>query len=482
MNAMTSEQITPDNNSRTGRNKSQAEEAIKHSEWLCKRIAREPEILGYRKDSSAPYVRMNMDNRADLEKSIIDNGQYGFHEALEVLLSAHDIDLVIFDRYHDLMEPKRLEASVEDMLSGRRRGSRALQSLGYALESFSKKTISEHDFHLTVEALEGLGAHRFYASGQHIANMGRRSASYETNTVNDVGNYAQGLKHLLDRGLSNILGNLSRKPDYPAYRSFDLSKLYNYRNAFPIAMALAHDKEKHAFDASELSLSAHGVVFSALLVCAQKMDVEGVEALARNFDLGKTFDALAADKPLRTPADKVLTGNFTGFSPMLVVACMVERLSRMGSTNAYPLAYGQASTIVQTLMRSGLERYATQPAHCAVIAKWVDGEIVKYGPEFLTLLSSTFNLSSLTEGLSHEYLINRKGTRMMAHCVVEFWGRLEQGRDFLHYAIGEMPVAEQEALFNNKNQMNWYKLTDNDRRYSTSERVREDLLGIDLGL
>jgi len=483
MTAMASDQIAPEHESRTGRKKIQAQEAVRYSEWLCQRVAREPEILGYRKDSSISYVRTSQDKRGDLEKTIIDQGQYGLHEALEVLLSAEPrIDLVIFDRYYDLMEPKRLDSSVEDILSGRRRGSRALHALGLALESLSERAISKHDFHLTVEALEGLGAHRFYRSGQHIANMGRKSASYESNTVKDVGAYAQGLKLLLDRGLTNILGSLSRKPDYPTFRSFNFMKMHNYRNALPMAMALAHDKEKHAFNANELSLSAHGVVFSALLVLAQRLDVEGVDALARNFDLGKTFDALAADKPLKIAANKIMAGNFTGFSPMLAVACVVERLSRMGSTNAYPLGYERASTIVQTLARSGLHRYASQPAHCAVIAMWVDGEILKHGPDFLRLLDSTFNLPDLTKDIPPEHLINRLNSSIKGHCLIEFWRRLEQGREFLHDAIGRMPVAEQEALFNNKNQMDWYRLVNSDRSYSTSERVREDLLSIDLGL
>lgn len=482
MTTMTSDKAAPEQNARTGRRKSQVEEAAKSNKWLCQRVAREPEMLGYRKDSSASYVRMSQDYRAYLEKSIIDQAQYGFHEALEVLFSAEPcIDLVVFDRYSDLMEPKRLESSVEDIISGRRRWSRALQGLGYALEARSEGKISEHDFHLTVEALEGLGAQRFYSSAQHIANMGRKSATYEKNIIYGLGAYTQGLKHLLDRGLTNILGGLTRKPDYPAFCSFNFEKFASYRNALPMAMALAHDKEKHTFDANELSLSAHGVVFSALLILAQNLDVEGIDALARNFDLRKTFEALAADKPLRLSADKVLSAKSTGFSPMLAVACVVERLSRIGSTNAYPGAYERASSIVQTLLGAGLSDYTSEPAHCAVIAKSVDVEISKYGPDFLRELDTTFNLPSLTKDIPNEHLLGRaiSGVR---YCHIEFWRRLEQGRDFLHDAIGRLPVAEQEALFNNKNLMLWYRITDSDRRYSTSERVREDLLSIDLGL
>jgi hypothetical protein len=482
MTAMTSDQVAPEQNPRSGTKQRQAENAVRVSEWLCQRVAREPEILGYRKDSTASAFKMTEDGRASLEKAIIEQGQYGFHEALEVLVGAEPwIDLVIFDRYHDLMEPKRLESTVEDIISGRRRGSRALHGLGYALEARSQGNISEHDFHLTVAALEGLGAHRFYSSGQHVANMGRKSASYEKNMVKDLEAYAEGLKYLLDRGLTNILGSLSRKPDYPMFCSFDSEKISSYRNALPVAMVLAHDKEKHAFNANELSLSAHGVVFSALLTLAQRLDVEGIEALARNFDLSKTFAALAADKPLRLSADKVLSAKSTGFSPMLAVACMVERLNRMGSTEAYPLAYGRATSIVQTLLHSGLSDYTSEPAHCAVIANWVDVEVAKYGPDFLKLLDDTFNLPSLVKNIPNEQLFG-KSRSGVGYCHIEFWRRLEQGREFLKDAIGGMPVAEQEALFSNKNIMDWYRVTHNDRRYATSERVMEDLLSTDLGL
>jgi len=487
MTGMSRSEILCELDVRHGRNKSEAFEAVRRSEWLCEAIARDPGMTGYRKNSSVPYVRNNPDTRVVLEEALIFQARHGFHEALRVLQTAEpDIDLVVFDRYYDLMEPKRLEASLEDIMSGGRRWSRALQGIGYALASLAKKKISEEDFKATVEALEGLGARRFYGSGKHIANMSRESSSFEKNKINNIAGFAQGLKFLLDRGLSNILGELVRTPDYKAFSTLSLGTLADYRYALPIAMAIAHDKHNHSFDASEMSLAAHGAVFGTLLMQASNLDVEGIMALSKNFDLSKTFDALAAEKPLRYSVDRILSRADAPFSPMLAVAAVVERISRVciaknktGRTTEQAL--NSASAVVTMLMFSGLSKYVESPEHCAIVAKWVDTDIAKETPEFLTMLEKTFSLSRLTQDLPHGQLFGKIKSGMDCY-VLELWRRLEQGREFLNEAIGNLKHGEQEAIFANDLLCRQYRLTASDRRYATSERVREDLLSIDLGL
>jgi hypothetical protein len=487
MTGMSSNEILRELDERHGRNKSEASEAVRRSEWLCEAIARDPGMTGYRKNSSVPYVRNNPDTRVILEEALIHQGRHGFHEALRVLQTAEpDIDLVVFDRYYDLMEPKRLEASLEDIMSGGRRWSRALQGIGYALASLAKKKISEEDFNATVEALEGLGARRFYGSGKHIANMGRESSSYETNNITNMTEFALGLRFLLGRGLSNILGELVRTPDYKTFSTLMLDSLANYRYAMPIAMAIAHDKDKHTFDASEMPLAAHGAVFGALMMQARNLDVDGIVALSKNFDLSKTFDALAADKPMRYSVDRILSRADAPFSPMLVVAAVVERISRVCIGNnvtaqTIEQASVSATAAIKALMDAGLNKYAAIPEHCAIVAKWVDTDIAKERPEFLAMLETTFSLSRLTQDLPHGQLFGKIHSGMECY-VLELWRRLEQGREFLNEAIGNLKHGEQETIFANDLLCRQYRLTASDRRYATSERVREDLLSIDLGL
>lgn len=485
MSGMSVSEIMCELDVRHGRNKSEAWEAARRSQWLCEAIARDPGMTGYRKNSSVPYVRNNPDTRVILEEALIHQGRHGFHEALRVLQTAEpDIDLVVFDRYYDLMEPKRLEASLEDIMSGGRRWSRALQGIGYALVSLSKKQISQEDFKATVEAFEGLGARRFYGSGKHIANMGRESASYETNKITNITGFANGLRFLLDRGLTNILGELVRTPDYKTFSTLNLDTLAHYRYAVP--MAIAHDKDKHAFDAARMTLAAHGAVFGTLMMQARNLDVDGIVALSKNFDLSKTFDALAADKPLRYSLDRTLSRADAPFSPMLVVAAVVERISRVCiDKNLTAQTIEQVSTsamsAIKVLMDAGLNKYAPIPEHCAIVAKWADTDIAKESPEFLAMLETTFSLSRLTQDLPHAQLFGKIKSGMDCY-ILELWRRLEQGREFLNEAIGNLTHHEQEKLFADDILRREYRLTASDRRYATSERVQEDLLSIDLGL
>lgn len=455
--------------------KSAFERAVRHAEWLLKRTEQEPECLGYAKQSSKSYVRGGEDLRTVLEKALIDNAGYGCHEALAVLTQNDAIDLVLYDRYENLMEAKSLAATVEEVMSARKRYSRALQPLGAAIRSFSEGKIDEAIFLQVAEELERMGGRKFYRSPQHVAHMGRGSGSYFGGEITNIPEYAKGLAMIIDRGMSNLLPLLGRTPDFEGFKQRAPRSPANYRNAFAAAMVLAHDKDKHELDTRTLPLAAHGVIFETLLGRIVDCDLDSIKRIADNFDLSLTYDALVAQKPVRSAASKPLQARSDQFTPLLLIKATFDSMRR---------AEMDAQRVVDTidiLLESGLRHYTKDPAHLAQLTMQ-DFRHHLERSESATLraeVEARVPFKSLTADLKPLEVFNLAMKGVDA-AMLEYEDRLKTDRSVLAQILPKLSVEQQTEMFDQG--MGKCRLLDEDRKYATAPSVIADRLALDLGL
>lgn len=455
--------------------KSAFERAVRHAEWLLKRTEQEPECLGYAKQSSKPYVRGGDDLRTALEKALVDNAGYGCHEALAVLTQNDAIDLVVYDRYENLMEAKSLTATVEEVMSARKRYSRALQPLGAAIRSFSEGKFDEAIFLQVVEELERLGGRKFYRSPQHIAHMGRGSGSYFGGDITNIPEYAKGLSMIIDRGMSNLLPLLGRAPDFERFKQLTPRHPANYRNAFAAAMVLAHDKDNHKLDTHALPLAAHGVIFETLLGRIVECDLDSIKRIADNFDLSLTYDALASHKPVRSTASKPLQARSGQFTPLLLIRATLDSMRR-----AQTVAPRVIDTI-DILLDSGLRHYMKDPAHLAQLTMR-DFRHHLERSESVTLraeVETRVPFKSLTADLKPLEVFNLAMNGVDA-AMLEYENRLKADRSVLAQILPKLSVEQQAEMFGQG--MGKCRLLDEDRKYATAASVIADRLALDLGL
>lgn len=448
--------------------------ALQHAEWLSKRTAAEPESLGYAKLSSNSYTRRTDSLRDDLERSLISFSARGLYEALELVRRNEDIDLVIYDRYENLMDEKSQSSTVEEVVSARKRFSRALQPLGAALRAFGSYHIGEADLHKVIDELEILGARKYYQSPQHVAHMGREPG-YPGSDIRDVVVYARGLANLLERGLPNLLPHLERKPDFVAFINREPRNPTNYRNAFPAAMVLAHNKATSDINAHDLPLAAHGVIFETLLGRVMDQDLDSIKRIADNHDLSATYAALANEKPVKGDLKKPLNARSNQFTPLLLIGAVLD------SARSTEEAMQKALETVDVLLNSGLRPFLLEPLHLAQLTSTnFENHIIRNAHEFMAkALRERIPYKSLVSHLTPIEVVKlkMKGSDLGS---IEYMDRLRENRGVLAEIIPKLSHDDQKKLFGVWK--DYYSLIDDDRKYATAPLVVEDRLTLDLGL
>jgi hypothetical protein len=452
--------------------KSEFGRALHEAQWFVKCVEKDPELLGYAKDSSRPYVQSRDNVRDDLERTLIRFAGLGLHEALTVFNDNDSVDLVIYDRYHDLMQPKSMQATVEEVMSARRRFSRSLQPVGAAMRAFSEGRLVKADFDLVIGELEAMGARRYYHSPQHVAHMGRGSGSHFGGDIKNLTSYAQALSFMFDRGIPNLLPHLARAPDFDAFKKRESRNPENYRNAFPAAMVLAHDKTKHDLETANLPLSAHGVIFSTLMNRIQVGDFVSIEKISNNFDLSLTFDALAREKPVICNPLKPLRARKQQFTPLALISVALSKISGQEDNWRTVLAG------IDTLMACGLKKFVKDPAHLAQLTMSGFRDQLEKLPGLSPQIEQRIPFRSLTSPLTALEVFNLRHEGVDA-AYLEYDDRVSKDREFLRELIPRLGHDQQEFMFKN---MAAYKLKPDDRRFATASLVVEDRLAFDLGL
>lgn len=459
----------------------------KRLEILLEQIERHPESLGYLPKSSSAYpdagaYRNPLGFRGRLEDSLLYHAGEGDATGLETLLYGN-IDLVVFERYTDLMEPSRLNAGVEDIYDGRRKFSRVgrvfYRSLWQLVNEGNKALFDEK-----ISLLVAMGGKRILSSPLHAASV-RPEEFWNFHKIEGAEKtslYRHGIKRLLDAGMANILSDLTKPLDPALFlnedRREDMSstkkeRLHQWEHYLK-ALVLGYDPEnQRAID--RLPVGACGAVYLVLQDLIVAKDAEGVHNLSKRFDLVAIYETLANHKPLGVTVGRKFSKNIKGFTPTALLNLSLP--SPKGPLDA------DSFEMFDVLLSTGLSRYLDDPKHKFVFASELSSDYEK-NPALFDAVYERAGLGMLVEGIKASDLV----VRALKHeyvCASFYFKMLRESSDsdkLKANMLNNLPSEAQVRLFEGNLIMERFGLLDNDRKFCSADKVRSQLFSIDLGL
>lgn len=464
---------------------------------LIEELEKHPEALGYLKkfENSHPVAgpwKNPLWYRSQLEETLLHHAGNGDAECLDMLLYS-GIRLNVFERYHELMSENRLNACVEDVFAGRRKSSRT----GVVFNKCLTQLIDNGNQELFEEKLVSLmsmGGRKLLASPVNAASLRPEDFHF----ARDVGaspeklaRFRFGVVRLLDSGMVNILGHLTRSLDLTLLTGAEKfredvpkekEQRYLYWQEYLKALVLGHNPTGHA-TLCELGVGASGAVFMTLRELVAADDIEGVERLSRVFDLPHIYKVLDDDRPLKKDLAKTfhLDGNEPLFTPASLLNLSLPK--GRGGISTGKSAQSKSFEMFDLLMKTGLAPYLEQPRHKAFFAAGIGNEM-ENDPELFDTVCSTSGIDGLVAGLSEADLINRTAEYGYV-CASFYFKRLRESQDpekTKGEMLSKLNEKAQGRIFGAPGFMARLKLTNSDRKYCSSDAVRSQMMAIDLGL
>ena len=464
---------------------------------LLEELERHPEALGYLKKFENAFPEAGpwknpLWYRSQLEETILHHAGNGDGECLDMLLYA-GITLTAFERYHELMATNRLGASVEDAFSGRRKSSRTGIVFNKCLNQLVDN--GNHDlFEEKLTTLMSMGGRKLLSVPINAANVRPQDFHF----ARDVGESPEklarfrfGVGRLLDSGMTNILGHLTRPIDQALLTGADRFRedgsrekehRYNYWQDYLKALVLGHKPGSHK-SLGELGIGACGAVFMTLRELITDNDLEGVRRLSGVYDLPGVYRTLAEAKPLKKDLSKTfqLERDEPLFTPISLLNLALPN-GREGNASE-DISRINDFSIFDLLAETGLDHYLAQPLHKAYFAANI-GTNLENNPEVFDAVCQKAGLEELVEGLSGGALVGKTASYGYV-CGSFYLKRLREAPEPEAYKIAmlsQLDKKSQERIFEAPGFMARLELTDGHRRYCSSDLVRSNMMAIDLGL
>lgn len=456
-------------------------------EHLLEKIREQPQALGYlpKVAQEYPYV-MSYSNpvalRCMLEDTLLYHALRKDSTGLQALHSG-GIDLVVFDRYDELMAPHRIEACVEDVFSGRRKRSR----VGELFFNVLKQYIEEGDlvnFQEKIHLLVAMGGRRIMKSPVHIAGIRPRDFWHPFSTqLSQQGRarYQEGIRHLLDLGAVNIIDCLSRKlPSELITGELDLkdvslnkaNMLYLWRE-FITASLKAHTGNSKYSESPPLEFCQSIMMLLNDIVVAR--DVHGILELTGKFDMAAVYNVLQNAYPVSKRRNDLRDrGSATSLTSLLYESLPKPQREDLSSE---PFATFDA------LMDSGMAPLMASRSFKLDFTARIVTDFEKY-PDLFDRIYEKANLSEIDKHYSVTELLHMSLNEhyVTASFYLKRVREAENPHDLKSKAIRGLPVDSQEKLFESDGIMARFQLDNSDRKFSSAKSVREKLIAIDLGL
>lgn len=464
---------------------------------LLESLEKHPEALGYlnkfeNANPAAGAYKNPLWYRGLLEETILHHAGRGDGDCLEMLLYA-DIRLTVFERYQELMAESRVHACVEDAYSGRRKSSRTGTVFNRCLIQLVDNGDTEL-FDAKLSTLMSMGGRKLMAVPVNAATV-RPEDFFHARDVGaspeKLARFRFGVARLLDSGMVNILQHLSRPLDLALLTGSDKfredvgkekEQRYNYWQDYLKALVLGYKPGAHA-PFGKLGIGASGAVFMTLRELVSVNDLEGVRKLSGSFDFAEVYATLDAALPLRKDLSKTFhwERDNLSFSPVSLLNLALPKTkdgSHISETSAH-----QDFEMLDLLIETGLAPYLAQPLHKAYFAAGIASDLEK-APVLFDAVYERTGLSTLVDQLSDADLVGK--TAGLGYVCASFY--LKRVRESLDAEktvtamLSKLGKGAQERIFEAPGFMARLGLTDDHRKYCSSDIVRSQMMAIDLGL
>lgn len=456
-------------------------------EHLLEKIREQPQALGYlpKVAQEYPYV-MSYSNpvalRCMLEDTLLYHSLRKDSTGLQALHSG-GIDLVVFDRYDELMAPHRIEACVEDVFSGRRKRSR----VGELFYNTLKQYIEEGDlvnFQEKIHLLLAMGGRRIIKSPVHIAGIRPGDFWYTSSCrLSPQGRvrYQEGIHHLLSLGAVNIIDFISRKlPSELIAGELELEDIpLNKANMFYLWKEFVTASLKaHTGDVKYSERPPLGFCQSILMLLNDFVvarDVNGIKELTGKFDMAAVYNVLQNAYPVsKRNNDLRDRGSATSLTSLLYDSLPKPQREDLS---------GDPFATFDAIMDGGMAPLMTSRAFKFDFTSRLASEFEKY-PELFDRIYEKANLSEVDKHYSVTELLHMSLNKhyVAASFYLKRMREAEIPHDLKSEAIRGLPVGSQERLFESDGIMKRFQLDNSDRKLCSAKSVREKLIATDLGL